>query len=117
VREALAHARDGLVGAALDLHDRVARVHGRVAERGPVLVRVGGEQRQLGRAERGRLAIERHPGRVGAAVGELGEHRAEQRAEPQLDVRRLREQPDDPAHVNGSSPTRRAAGSGPARTA
>jgi hypothetical protein len=87
-----------LRGLALEHHDGVARVHGRVAERRPVLGRVRGEQRQLGRAGGRGVAIERDARGVGAAVGHLAEHRAEVRAETLLDLRRLGEQSDYSAH-------------------
>ena len=64
----------------LEVAGRIGRLHGEL--RAPGL----------------RPPIDRDPGAVGPAVGELDEHRREVGPEPCLDVARLREQPDDPAH-------------------
>ena len=64
----------------------------------PVVLRVGGEQRDLARAGGRRLAVEGHAGRIRAAVGELPDHRADVGAEPLGDRVRLAEETDDSAH-------------------
>ena len=52
-----------------------------VAQRAPVVMRILGEQADLGRAGGNRVAVDRDAGAVGTALGHLGDHRAEVDAE------------------------------------
>ena len=110
VRSVLADPSLGLGRVGPDDEDRVTRAHtrlARVAERtgertrdvGPRLTWVGGEEGQLARAVRRRIAVDGDPGAVRPAVGHLLEHRGEMHAQLRLHLGRLREEPDDPAHM------------------
>ena len=87
----------GLVGVHARDEDGVTRADRRLAalaegvargipNRAPALVRIGGVERQLARAARHRVAVHRHPGRVGATARHLDEHRREVLAEALLDL-------------------------------
>ena len=65
----------------------------------PVLVRMGRVERQLGQAVGDGVAIHGDTGAVRAPIAHLRKHRDEVGTEVQLDLGRLREQPDDPAHT------------------
>jgi len=84
---------------------RVCRAHrvdlapDRSRNRPPVLAWNRRVERQLRHALRHRVAVDRDAGTVRAPVTHLREHRDEVHAEALLDLRRLREQPDDSAHV------------------
>jgi len=59
-------------------------------------------QRELAPTVRSRVAVDRHTGAVRAPVAHLREHRAEVLAEPRLELSRLAEESDDPAHMSPS---------------
>jgi hypothetical protein len=69
-------------------------------ERVPVLERVGGEERELARAARSGVAVDGDACAVRPAVVHLSQHRGQVRTERVLDLRRFREEPDDPAHMS-----------------
>src|SRR5438045_796456 len=60
----------------------------------------GCEQAELARARRDGSAIDRDTRAVRSPVGELHEHCRHVGAEPVLDLARLAEESDDPAHVS-----------------
>ncbi len=64
----------------------------------PVVARVIVGERELGLVLLHRIAIDRHPGRVGPAVGHLDEHRLEHRAELGAQLGVLEIETDDAAH-------------------
>src|SRR5204863_1324996 len=69
-------------------------------ERVPVLEGVCGEERQLARPGGGGVAVDGDARAVGSAVAHLLEHRAQVAPGRALDLSRLREEPDDSAHMS-----------------
>ena len=107
---ALAQPLDGALRVGLHHDHRVARPHlglagaERVVERRadpvPVLLGVGGVQRDLAPPRRHAIAVERHAGAVGAAIAELEEHRRQVVAQRILDHSRLAEETRYSTHAN-----------------
>ena len=102
----------GLVGIRLDVQHRVLRPRRGVlhaaecagelaAERVPILTGIGAVQGELAPARRRRMAVDGDARAVRPAVAHLLEHGREVPAELRLELRRLAEQSDDPAHAAG----------------
>ena len=100
---------DHPAGGPRDAQHRVVRPHvdfGRRAERGgkrsaervPVMVRFGREQRELAIGFGDRVVKYGEPGAVGAAIGHAGEHRREPGAELAPERGVLEKQSDNAAH-------------------
>jgi hypothetical protein len=105
-----AHPRLGLRGIRVDHEHGVARANRRLLARSegvaqavaddiPALAGSAGEERELAPAARHRVTVDGDAGRIRAAARHLDEHRGEMLPESLLDLRRLREQADDPTHV------------------
>src|SRR6266536_650401 len=95
-----AYERLGLVGVALQQDHGMprAQLDDIGPERRPVEVLVGGVERELAPPVRRRVPVDGDSGAVRAAIVHLDEHRRQVLPEAGLELRRLAEQPDDPAH-------------------
>jgi hypothetical protein len=113
LRMSLPHPRLCLVRLGVDHEDRMAgaRLKGWGAAEGlaelgregvPVLERVGRKERQLARAARSGVAVDGDARAIRPAIRHLLQHRAQVPTERLLDLRRLREQPDNSTHMSST---------------